>query len=154
MYLTLNFQAEILKKISVIGMGRRIDMEKTGFKSIGLWTLTSPMTLTLDFQGKILKLLYLRNERVDSFRMKGMWIRYDIGCTMGLTLGHAACHLDRPIDGSMWNSYSFQPVGPWMGYSFTDHMQLYMSWYIRSFFGFTLLNILYFFKYSCTNIFQ
>ena len=34
------------------------------------------------------------------------------------------------------------------------HMQLYMSWYIRSFFGFTVLNILYFFKYSCTNIFH
>ena len=32
-------------------------------------------------------------------------------------------------------------------------MQLYMSWYIISFFGFTLLNILHFFKYSCTNIF-
>ena len=34
------------------------------------------------------------------------------------------------------------------------HMQLYMSWCIRSFFGFTFLNILYFFKYSCTNIFH
>ena len=34
------------------------------------------------------------------------------------------------------------------------HMQLYMSWYIRSFFGFTFSNILYFFKYSCTNIFH
>ena len=34
------------------------------------------------------------------------------------------------------------------------HMQLYMSWYIRSFFGFTFLNILYFFKYYCTNIFH
>ena len=34
------------------------------------------------------------------------------------------------------------------------HMQLYMSWYIRSFFGFTFLIILYFFKYSCTNIFH
>ena len=34
------------------------------------------------------------------------------------------------------------------------HMQLYMSWYMRSFFGFTFLNILYFFKYSCTNIFH
>ena len=31
-------------------------------------------------------------------------------------------------------------------------MQLYMSWYIRSFFGFTFLNIFYFFKYYCTNI--
>ena len=28
----------------------------------------------------------------------------------------------------------------------------YMSWYIRSFFGFSFLNILYFFKYSCSNI--
>ena len=34
------------------------------------------------------------------------------------------------------------------------HMHLYMSWYIRSFFGFTFLNILYFFKCSCTNIFH
>ena len=34
------------------------------------------------------------------------------------------------------------------------HMQLYMSWYIRSFFGFTFLNCLYFFKYSSTNTFQ
>ena len=33
-------------------------------------------------------------------------------------------------------------------------MQLYMSWYIRSFFGFTFLYILYFFKYYCTNIFH
>ena len=33
-------------------------------------------------------------------------------------------------------------------------MQLYMSWFIRSFFGFTFLNILNFFKYSCTNIFH
>ena len=34
------------------------------------------------------------------------------------------------------------------------HMQFYMSWYIRFFIGFTFLNILYFFKYSCTNIFH
>ena len=34
------------------------------------------------------------------------------------------------------------------------HMQLYMSWYIRSFFGFNFLNILYFFKYCYTNIFH
>ena len=33
-------------------------------------------------------------------------------------------------------------------------MQLYMFWYIRSFFGFTFLNIIYFFKYSRTNIFH
>ena len=29
-----------------------------------------------------------------------------------------------------------------------------MFWYIISFFGFTFLNILYFFKYSYTNIFH
>ena len=36
------------------------------------------------------------------------------------------------------------------------HMQLYMSWYIISFFWLHLhfLNILYFFKYSCTTIFH
>ena len=33
-------------------------------------------------------------------------------------------------------------------------MQLYISWYIRSFFGFTFLNIVYVFKYSCNNIFH
>ena len=39
-------------------------------------------------------------------------------------------------------------------YSFVFwHMQLYMSWYIISFFGFTFLNIPYSFMYSCTNIF-
>ena len=78
-----------------------------------LWTLTSPMILTLDFQGKILKLLYLRNGRVDSLGMKRMWVGYDVGC-------HGAWKIDRRSNGSMLNSYSFQPVGPWMGYSFTD----------------------------------
>ena len=82
------------------------------------------MTLTLDLQGKILKLLYHRNGRVDSLGMKGMWVGYNVGCTMGLTLGHGhghgACQIDRPSNGSMWNFYSFKPVGQWMGYSFTD----------------------------------
>ena len=39
---------------------------------------------------------------------------------MGLTLGHGAWQIDWLSNGSMWNSYSFQPVGQWMGYSFTD----------------------------------
>ena len=51
---------------------------------------------------------------------KGMWVGYDVGCTMGLTLGHGAWQIDRPSNRSMWNSYSFQPVAQWMGYSFTD----------------------------------
>ena len=52
-------------------MGGQIDMEKTGFESIGWWihVLTFNFDLTddldLGFQGKILKLLYLRNGRVD-----------------------------------------------------------------------------------------
>ena len=85
-----------------------------------LWlsTFTSPMILTLDFQGKILKLLSLWNGRVDSLGMEGEWAGYNVGCTMGLTLGHGTWQIDRPSNGSMWNS--FQPVGPWMGYSFTD----------------------------------
>ena len=49
-----------------------------------------------------------------------MGVGYDVECTMGLTLGHGAWQIDRPCNGSMWNSYSFQPVGQWMGYSFTD----------------------------------
>ena len=52
--------------------------------------------------------------------MKGMWVGYDVGCTMGLTLGLGARQIDQPSNGSMWNSYSSQPVGQWMGYSFTD----------------------------------
>ena len=32
------------------------------------------MTLTLDFQGQILKMLYLRNGRVDWHGTKGMWV--------------------------------------------------------------------------------
>ena len=39
---------------------------------------------------------------------------------MGLLLGHGAWQIDLPSDGSMWNSCSFQPIGPWIGYSFTD----------------------------------
>ena len=41
-----------------------------------LWlsTFGSPMTLTLDFQGQILKMLYLRNGAVDWLGTKGMWV--------------------------------------------------------------------------------
>ena len=35
---------------------------------------TSPMTLTLDFQGQILKMLYLRNGMAYWHRTKGMWV--------------------------------------------------------------------------------
>ena len=52
--------------------------------------------------------------------MKDMWVGYNVGRTMGLLMGHGAWQIDRPSNGSIWNSYSFQPVGPWMGYAFTD----------------------------------
>ena len=44
----------------------------------------SAMILTSDFQSEILKMPYLRNGRSHSHGMKGMWVRYDVGCTMGL----------------------------------------------------------------------
>ena len=40
--------------------------------------------------------------------MKGMWVGYAVGCTMGLTLGHGAWQIDRQSNGSMWNFDSFQ----------------------------------------------
>ena len=51
---------------------------------------------------------------------KEMWFGYNVGCTMGLLLAHSAWQIDWPSNGSMSNSYSFQPVGPWMDYSVTD----------------------------------
>ena len=47
------------------------------------------------------------NERV--------WVGYDGGSTIGLILGRSAWQIDRPSNGSMWNSYSFQPDGPMNG---------------------------------------
>ena len=37
-------------------------------------SVTSPMTLALDFQGQMLKMLYLRNGRADQHGTKGMWV--------------------------------------------------------------------------------
>ena len=39
---------------------------------------------------------------------------------MDLLLAHNAWQIDRPSYVSMLNSYSFQSVGHWMGYSFTN----------------------------------
>ena len=41
------------------------------------------LTLTLDFQGQILKMLYLRNGRAEQHGTKGMWVDSDLewkGC--------------------------------------------------------------------------
>ena len=77
------------------------------------------MTLTLNFHDQIFNSHILGMGRSIDFE----WKRYELDtmlCTMGLFLGHSAWQKDRPSNGSMWNSYSFQPIGPWMGYSFTD----------------------------------
>ena len=78
------------------------------------------MTLTLDFQGQIFYSHILGMGRLIDWEMKEMWVGYNVGCTMGLLLGHSAWQIDRPSNGLVWNSYSFQPIGPWMGYLFTD----------------------------------
>ena len=76
MTLSLDCQGLISKSY----LGWPIDMEWKECKSIGskgplwLWTLTSPMTLTLDFQGQILIKLYLRNGRIDWHGMKVIWV--------------------------------------------------------------------------------
>ena len=42
--------------------------------TLWLWTVTSPMTLTLHFQGQTLKMLYLKTGRADWHETKGMWV--------------------------------------------------------------------------------
>ena len=64
----------------ISGMGWPIDMERKGCESIGCYThfvtfnFPSPMTLTLDFQGQILKKSHLMNGMADWPGTKGMWV--------------------------------------------------------------------------------
>ena len=48
------------------------------------------LTLTLDFQGQILKMLYLRNGRADWHGTKGMWVgrMLDPHCDLNCDLNH------------------------------------------------------------------
>ena len=67
-------------KCCISWMEGPFDMEWKGCESIGCYThffistLTSTITLTLDFQGQILKKLYLRSGTADWHLMKGMWV--------------------------------------------------------------------------------
>ena len=66
-------------KCCISGMEGPIDMERKRCESIGCYThfvtlFPSPMTLTLNFQGQILKKSYLRNGMADWHGIKGMWI--------------------------------------------------------------------------------
>ena len=78
------------------------------------------MTLTLDFQGLIFNSHILGKRKVRWLEMKQIWVGYNVEHTVGLLLGHSAWQTDRPSNASMWNSYSFHPFCPGMGYSFTD----------------------------------
>ena len=78
------------------------------------------MTLTLDFQGLIFNSHILGKRKVSWLGMKQIWVGYNVEHTVGLLLGHSAWQTDRPSNASMWNSYSFHPFCPGMGYSFTD----------------------------------
>ena len=67
-------------KCCIWGMGGPINMERKGCESIGcyptlwLWTVTSSMTLTLEFQGQILKKSWLCIGMPDWHGTKGMWV--------------------------------------------------------------------------------
>ena len=43
-----------------------------------------------------------------------------LGAHWACSWAHSAWQIHWPSKGSMWNCYSFQLVGPWMGYSLTD----------------------------------
>ena len=123
---TLDFQGQILKKSYL----RKGMSDWHGMKGVWVDRMLNPCCdfqrtphhdLDLGFSRSNFEIaVYLRIGRVDSLGMKRMWVGYDVGCTMGLTLDHGAWQIDWPSSGSTWKSYSFQPVGQWMGYSFTD----------------------------------
>ena len=90
--LTLDFQGQILKMLYLrngradwhgtkgMWIDRMLhplcDFQRSQDVTPTLWlsTFPSPMTLTLDFQGQILKKSYLRNGMADLHGIKGMWV--------------------------------------------------------------------------------
>ena len=86
-------------------------------------------------------------------------LRYSAGMFQALRLVSWISHFPPACWSTFWKSNFKQQLGcrfDVMFYIFFVfwHMQLYMSWYIRSIFDFTFLNIIYFFKYSYTSIFH
>ena len=79
----------------------------------------------------------------------GVWCRGLTTCLLhvGLPFGNRIFKPQLGCRFDIMDNISYSLLVFWL-------KQLYMSWYVRSFFGFTFLNILYFFKYSCTNIFD
>ena len=120
-------------KSCIPGMGWSIDMDWKGCESIGsrtdppLWlsTLTSPVTLTLDFQYQIFKKLCLRNGRVNWYGMKGhesigCWTHY-VTWALILTLDFQGQIVKQPYrkkwtadwHGSKGMSGFLDPLWPW-----------------------------------------
>ena len=78
-------------KCCISGMEGPIEMERKGCESIGFSRSNFEKVVSQEWE------VWLTNG------MRGMWVGYDVGCTMGLTLGHGAWQIDRPSNGSMWN---------------------------------------------------
>ena len=79
------------------------------------------MTLTLDFHDEIFNSHILGMGRSIDLEWKicelDTMLYAQRDCFWATVHGRK---IGQVMNGSMWNSYSFQPIGPWMGYSFTD----------------------------------
>ena len=110
MTLTLDFEGQIFKKL--YHRNKRVDWHKKMWihrmldPSCDFKLLPHPWPWPWIFKVKFL--IAIRNGKADWLGMKEMWVRYNVGCTMAFLLAHSAWQID------------FEPVGPWMGYSFTD----------------------------------
>ena len=69
-----NFKKSYLRNGTADQTWNERDVSQNATSTLWLSMSTSPMTLTLDFQGQILKMLYLRNGWADWHGTKGMWI--------------------------------------------------------------------------------
>ena len=127
MTLTLDFEGEILKISSIMGTRGWIDMETKGCESIGCWiqfvSLNFDITHDFDFRfsrSNFNSHIVEMGRSIDLEYIKKISVGYNVGHTMCLLLGHSTWQIHWPSNGSVWNGYSFQPVGPWMGCPFTD----------------------------------
>ena len=113
-------------KSSNIAIWGWIDMEPKGWESIGCWTQVATLNFWPHlwpwpwiFKVKFLIAIFYEWEGRLTWNQRDVsWLQCWIH--NGLVLGPQCMAKNPPSNGSMWNSYSFQPVGPWMGYSFTD----------------------------------
>ena len=78
------------------------------------------MTLTLDFHDQIFNSHILGMGRSIDLEWKRCELDTMLYAQWACFWATVHGKKDRPSNGSIWNSYSFQPIGPWMGYSFTD----------------------------------